>query len=322
MKRFFFFFSLSFALATSPLWGSNRADINRDHSVDATDQAILSNLLAGNLDLADYDLENVVVVAEQGGDYSYIHHAMSWVHQQNPSETKRFLVLVAPGVYEVSGAFRVYMRDYTTLRGMSKEQTIIVSQDEDIYSPVKVDGKTDAVIENLTLINNCTDTGVVDGIEIHDPDNVIIRNCHIEVHASNSSCRGINIWGSGTDQGVRVEDCDIVVEHGAPGVGEARGIWMSADCDLWVTDTSITVDEYVPGSNATCIMQYGMPSDDYFIKAYRCRLYPTSVSGSSRFFERNNFDGLAFFYATEVSGSATTTDTWFVNCYTETGVYP
>jgi len=92
--RLFKVILMTITMAMLPLRASNRADINGDHSVDGVDQAILSNLLSGNLDLADYDLSNIVVVAGQGGDFTTISSAMSWVDRQNPSETNRFLVYV------------------------------------------------------------------------------------------------------------------------------------------------------------------------------------------------------------------------------------
>ena len=69
MMRSVFIASIAVILSVC-LPAGNRADVNADQAVNAADSAVLANILSGNLDLAGYDLANVVVVAPQGGDFT------------------------------------------------------------------------------------------------------------------------------------------------------------------------------------------------------------------------------------------------------------
>ena len=84
---------------TLPLLAGNRADLNGDQAVDALDLALLGNVLTGNLDVANYDLYNVVVVAPQGGDFTDPADAADWVAAQGPNLEDRYVILITPGRY-------------------------------------------------------------------------------------------------------------------------------------------------------------------------------------------------------------------------------
>ena len=138
---------ISLCLA-SFVWAGNRADVNADGVVNAADLAVLGNVVPGNLDIGNYDLANVVVVAPQGGDFSSPLDAVNWVATQSPSSTKRFLVLVTPGVYHYTGQFM--LPSYTTLCGYGPSNTRLV-QDGAGYQGVYAYEVIDVSIANLQI---------------------------------------------------------------------------------------------------------------------------------------------------------------------------
>lgn len=104
-------------------WAGNRADINADQTVDAADLAELSNILAGNLDLANYALERVIVVAETGGDFDDPADAADWVAAQGPTSLTRYVILITPGDYLLNRTLEV--PEYTLVKGYGTNVTYL-----------------------------------------------------------------------------------------------------------------------------------------------------------------------------------------------------
>jgi len=322
MKKLYLSGTCLWLLTLGFVVAGNRADINKDHSVDATDIAILGNLLAGNLNVADYDLPQIVVVAEQGGDFRYLSLAINWVESQNPSATNRFLIYVAPGVYTFNKYNRLSMPSFTTLQGASREQTFIEGDSSlgSNYGPIRCGQVESSVIENLTILNEYEESqsGWTSALIIEESTNVVVRNCQIEVVGKQTYTTGIQIYNSD----VEIIGCEVKCEHEAPGSGKAQGIYFSFNSNLVIRDTVVYVDQYLNSYNAECIAQYSAPSDSYVVKAYNCRFYPVSYSGTAHYFYRNS-QGEAYFYNSELLGTASTsTDVWEVQCYTATAAIP
>ena len=174
------------------VWAGNRADVNADGVVNAADLTLLGNVVAGNLDIGNYDLANVVVVAPQGGDFTSPMDAVNWVATQSPSATKRFLVLVTPGVYHYTGQFM--LPSYTTLCGYGPSNTRLI-QDGAGYQGVYAFGVIDVSIANLqveaprTGVTAQTSANVrldhvvvsVDGDVANDLYGIVCRSSNMEV---------------------------------------------------------------------------------------------------------------------------------------------
>jgi hypothetical protein len=322
MKKMYLSGICFWLLTLGSAFAGNRADINKDHSVDAADIAILGNLLAGNLNVADYDLPHIVVVAKQGGDFWSLRLALTWVESQNPSATNRFLIYVAPGEYLINKYNRLSMPSFTTLRGASREQTFIVgdSSSGTSASPIMCHQNESTVIENLTIRNEYEpgQSTWASGLSIDECTDITIRNCQVEVVGKDNYTTGIFI----EDAEVEIVGCEVFCEHGAPGNGKAISIYVGNSSHAVIRDTVVYTDQYLATADAACIAQYSAPSDDWVVKVYNCRLYPTSISGVAHYFYRNS-QGEAYFYNTELSGtSSTSSDVWTVQCYTATATIP
>jgi len=188
---------------------------------------------------------------------------------------------------------------------------------------------TDVVVEDLTVINEHDGSSLhifPDGVAVDESENVIIRNCRVEVTGKLTTCTGIDIDGSTGHSSVTIDRCEIYAMHEAPGDGTAFGIRSNNESELEVFDTSIYVDQYLTSArSATCIYQRSADTTDDVVKVYRCQLIPWSASGLEHFFLRLGSIGRAYFYASEVSGTSNTpigSDLWMVYCHTETATYP
>jgi hypothetical protein len=171
------------------MWAGNRADVNADGVVNAGDLTVLGNLVAGNLDIGNYDLANVVVVAPQGGDFTSPLDAVNWVATQSPSNTKRFLVLVTPGVYHYTGQFM--LPSYTTLCGYGPSNTRLI-QDWAGYQGMYAYEVIDVSIANLQIeaphwgdrrpaITCGWITGCPDGDIASDLYGIVCRSSNMEI---------------------------------------------------------------------------------------------------------------------------------------------
>lgn len=96
------------------------------------DQLQFTDGTAGTVVLADLvnlaggvDWENVIVVAKSGGDYTTIAAGLAAAGAAATSSNP-YVVLVMPGVYEEGGGTNdLWVKDYVTLRGWSRDSVII-----------------------------------------------------------------------------------------------------------------------------------------------------------------------------------------------------
>lgn len=179
----------------------NRADVNADRSVNAADLAILVNLVAGNIDIAGYDLANVVVVAPQGGDFTNPVDASDWVKTQSPSANRRFVILVTPGVYRYWNQF--ILPSYTTLCGYGPGNTRLV-QGSSGYEGVYAYDNVEVTIANLRI------DAPRWGVTAQASSRVRLEHCLINVSGEvHYTVYGITCWSSD----VEVVDCEVTATH-------------------------------------------------------------------------------------------------------------
>ncbi len=212
----------------------NRADVNADRAVNAADSAVLANILSGNLDLADYDLANVVVVAPQGGDFTSPLDALLWVAGQSPSATNRFVVLVAPGEYTVPASMSI--PSYTTLRGYDRINCRIIRSGQFL---IQTTGHTNVVVQDLSLVNEQpAGTGGTRGLFFENCSHVLVKSVDLMVtDGANIGAIGIILSNC---IAVRLEQVKATVTATVTCTGTAYGIYDSGadvnvrDCDFYV----------------------------------------------------------------------------------------
>lgn len=196
MKNVLFMLAL-LPLCVCPAAAGNRADVNADRAVNAADSVCLANILAGNLDASEFNLENVVVVAPQGGDFTNPADAADWVTAQSPSATHRFVILVAPGEYQLTRA--VWLPSYTTLRGHGRQNTVIIRAGGAPNPPygaiVVLNSTTGSAIEDLRLRKDSGGSTNSAAVYVFS-STVRIENC--DVSLSSTVTYGIAIYSLGT----------------------------------------------------------------------------------------------------------------------------
>jgi hypothetical protein len=191
----------------------NRADINADQVVNSTDMTVLANLMTGNLDIAGYDLANVVVVAPQGGDFTDPAAAANWVATQSPSASNRFLIWVAPGDYSSGGT--VYLPSYTTLKGAGWNSVL----NRPSVVAVSCSDETEVVIADLRIISRC-------GASLSTCSMVLLRNLMIDASYNSSSFDSRPISAIDSSD-VIVEDCVLNSNGGASSTSAAYLVFNS-----------------------------------------------------------------------------------------------
>lgn len=212
----------------------NRADVNADRAINAADATVLANILSGNLDAADYDLANIVVVAPQGGDFTSPRDALTWVAGQSPSAANRFVVLVAPGEYTVPASMSI--PSYTTLRGYDRVNCRIIRSGSFL---LQTTGHTHIVVQDLSLINEqSSGTGGTRGVFFEDCTNVLVS--HVDLLVTDGGTVGALGFVLSDCTGIRLEEVKATVTALPACIGTAYGIYDSGadvnvrDCDFFV----------------------------------------------------------------------------------------
>jgi hypothetical protein len=171
-----------FAFCAGSAAAGNRADVNADRAVNAADSVCLANILAGNIDASEFNLENVVVVAPQGGDFTDPADAADWVAEQNPSPHNRFVILVTPGEYELTRG--IWLPSYTTLRGYGRKNSIIMRSGGTASPPygavVVLNSTHESAIEDLRLTKGSGGSTNTATIYIFS-SSVLIENCDVSL---------------------------------------------------------------------------------------------------------------------------------------------
>jgi hypothetical protein len=196
MKKFVPLFTLLSLFVCSAEAG-NRADVNADHVVNAADNVCLANILAGNLNASEFSLDNVVVVAPHGGDFTDAADAADWVATQSPSTTNRFVILVAPGEYTLTRP--ILLPAYTTLRGHGWRNTLLQRAGGEETAPygavVYLDDTYMNSIENIHIRKSTG--GTTTSVAIYNYDSIYceVRDCVVEV--ASSVTNGIAVYAEG-----------------------------------------------------------------------------------------------------------------------------
>lgn len=255
-------------------WGGNRADINADQLVNSTDMAVLANLLTGNLDIAGYDLANVVVVAPQGGDFTDPAAAANWVATQSPSASNRFLIWVAPGEYS-SGS--INLPSYTTLKGSDRRNCRL-----SLPSVVAINciGRTEVTIADLQVYSRCC-------AQIHTCSSFLIRNVYFESYYNSSSfdSRCISVIDSSD---VIVEDCVLKSSGGASSTSAAYLVFNS-NSTIQVRGCTGNVSHARTNTRAIALYMYD-PGDavDPEFRVENCRLEATAATAGYAYYLRKD----------------------------------
>ena len=220
MKNVLFLIVL-FGLCACPASAGNRADVNADRAVNAADSVCLANILAGNLDASEFNLENVVVVAPQGGDFTDPADAADWVASQSPSQYNRFVILVTPGQYALTRP--VTLPSYTTLRGYGPANTLLYRTGGESAPPY-----------GAVVALDDTWYGAIEAVQISHYQGGV--NMSAAIH--NSGCFYCELRG-----------CSIRMEQS---VSFGAGIFSVGDVDLKIFDTQImATQQWAPSGTPT-----------------------------------------------------------------------
>lgn len=210
-------FWIALLLCVCPAMAGNRADVNADQVVNAADTVLLANIVAGNLDAADYNLETVALVAPQGGDFTNPADAADWVTAQSPGPAHRFVILVTPGEYTVNRT--IDLPAYTTLQGYGRRATRILGGSlVEEFALLEASFADQVAVRDLTL---CTvDVGDQNYyvVSINQCAGLVLEGLDITTNASQGNCWLMMLQNSSGD-------CRNLELTDGPGLSEV-GIYM------------------------------------------------------------------------------------------------
>jgi hypothetical protein len=255
-------------------WGGNRADVNADQAVNSADLAVVANLLSGNLDLANYDLANVVVVAPQGGDFTNPADAAYWVATQSPSSSNRYLIWVAPGDYTSGGS--IHVPSYTVLKGAGWNSIVNLPS----VVAISCSDRTEVEIADLRIYSRC-------GVSLDTCSMVLLRNLNIEASYNSSTfdSRPISAIDSGD---VIVEDCVLRSSGGASST-KAAYLVFNSNSDLTLRDCMGYVSHERTSTAAICLYVYdpgGVTNPTFRVE--NCRLEASAATVSYAYYVRKD----------------------------------
>ncbi len=265
--------ALALLLCQAPAQGGNRADVNADQVVNAADTVLLANIVAGNLDVANYELETVVVVAPQGGDFTDPADAADWVQTQSPGPTHRFVILVTPGEYSVNHA--IILISYTTLQGYGSRASRIIGNLMDAPALVRIMNADQAAIRDLgatvvdnqmelstTVVEIINSTGcLLEGLELL-ADNASGHDRWLSATNSSGDCRNLEMihgtHGDFTDEGILLAGSQFNFDHlqvkltGSKS-SEIVGLHLTGSMGVILRDCRISVTNSAYGYGATTV---------------------------------------------------------------------
>lgn len=291
----------------------NRADINSDRAVNATDLATLTNILAGNIDVSNYNLANVVVVAPQGGDFTDPCDAADWVRSQPVNPEKRYVILITPGRYYLNRT--LVMPSNTCLKGYGPMETFLIRNSSAATYPfgaaISFTG-VDSTVDSIRVNNDKADDtpgNNMAGIFIRN-SYARIRNCHVIAIGCSVDTSGIYTM---TDSGATihtsliVENSNIYGQGETSSTGEAFGLSLNQAQYTEVTNSKIAGYCKNPTSWGTAIYKnnVGLTSTDLIVN--HSALYSTSVtSGQNYYFWLNGAAGTTMFEYCQLRGNCNT----------------
>ncbi len=330
------YFCLIVILLAAPVPAGNRADVNANQAVNAADTVLLANIVAGNLDVANYDLETVVVVAAQGGDFTSPVDAAEWVGAQVPSATNRFVILITPGKYITSED--VFMPSYTTLQGYGRKVSQIVRGPASGSGPRTVYcwEAVNVSIRDLTLRNESGDSFQNVVLEIHHCTQMELQGAALELAGeagvnhflflTDSEVAGNDLQfhhdpGAFVNTGVHAYNSDLSMTHGEvvmlnnsnPADTAAFSIFGSGSFCL--RDSSVSVTNQAEGRSANGILQDGSS----MVQVFHSSLRSTSAAPGKNWYY--NGGDMAKFFNCLLDGIAYTHGTLIrFGCCDSTGV--
>lgn len=286
----------------------NRADINADRAVNATDLTTLSNILAGNIDLSNYNLANVVVVAPQGGDFTNPCDAADWVSSQSPGPAKRFVILITPGSYYIDRTLD--LSAYTSLIGYGPEQSLLI----------KNSGKSSAsppfgAVVSATESSYAGEYTCIAGLGLYNEmavsaagqtcaaiyicgSELKIRECIIKAAGLGDRTMGIYATASEGPIGtVSIDDSRIEGCGRAGSTGNAHGIYFNG-LPVEIHESKISAYTYQTGLSAVCLDQDQSGSSISILNVYNSIMDSSSItSGNAWYYYRLAGGSATFFYS-------------------------
>ena len=190
-------------------------------------------------DVGGTQYANVVVVAQSGGDFTTIQAAIDSITDASP--TNRYLVWVAPGVYEE----QVTTANYVDIRGSSME-SVVIQHGGGAQSSGAVIVGADSTISDLTIqVTGDGTTTYGTGVYASGTAGLPLRDVRININGSyTASAVGIYYNGSGA-YSLNLWDTEILINNStAP--SSAYGIWLQGGT---VAADISDLDVYVSGSH-------------------------------------------------------------------------
>ena len=335
------YFCLIVILLAAPVPAGNRADVNADQAVNATDTVLLANIVAGNLDVANYDLATVVVVAAQGGDFTSPVDAAEWVAAQGPGDLNRFVILITPGVYSIPE--EIVLPSYTSVLGYGYLVSRIIRTAGGADTRVAYcSGKTHITLHDLTLRNEAggsTSNHVlrVDGSTSVDLQGVAYESAgatgtnyqlYIE---GNSQLAGRDLLfrhdaGARVHRAVEVETSEVSMAHATilmvsqSSSVDIYGVFVMGASTVYLRDSTIAMVHQAANRFAYCTFLSGVGGT---MQVSNSSLQPvTLTAGNNRYYGSNLDEHTAKYFCCLLDGSTTTYGGILTRfgCYNSSGV--
>ena len=258
--------------------------VNADGSVTCeSDADTVDGLHASELET---HYHNEVVVAKSGGDFTSIQAAIDNI--TDASSSNRYLVYVAPGVYNE----RVTMTAYVDLAGAGQDLTHITAAGGSSSNAASATliGASNATLRNLTIDNT---GGATIGIGIYTDSINPFTIEHVSVNASASGNSAIAIYTTGST--VNIQDTYAYASgtyaYGIRNGGTVPSKVIMADVEAWgdgtdtgigVENSGVTIEMYnvmatgIGGSNSGM----GVFNYDVTLNMWDCIIDGQSTSGN------------------------------------------
>ncbi len=127
---------------------------------------------------------NIVTVAKSGGDFTDLQEAINSI--TDASEENPYLIVMAPGVYEIEQT--IIMKDYVSITGSGRYETQLVGQigTSSIETSAIINGAYDVALSNINVMNRGNDQSHTEfSIGIYcDHVYMRLKNVVVEVSAS------------------------------------------------------------------------------------------------------------------------------------------
>jgi len=171
-------------------------------------------------DLGETHYDNVVVVAKSGGDFTTIQGAINSI--TDASSTNRYLVWIAPGIYDE----KVLAKNYIDLRGANRESVVIRSNGGSSLSNAATVTTSGGRIEisDLTIASSVISPAAYNYIGVRCDYGVNLQNVSVTVNpytggGSDVEAHGIYCNSLGSSNSVDLHDVEVFVGGRSLSVG-------------------------------------------------------------------------------------------------------